>query len=151
MAEAVAAFGLAASVLQFIDFGLKIASNFKRFYKIETSKVGDIPNLRVINADLDTILKSVQNATTSSFDDGFCDLEQDVKDVGAGLQTILRSLAKTGEEKIRKRDALKSAFMLVWKEEEIKSFQTRLNRLKDKLTLQMLVSLRCVSSLTAST
>lgn len=143
MAEAVAAFSLAANVIQFIDFGARVASNFWRFYKFRENRASEIPDIRTITADLDMVLVRVQPVVeTDDSESGLRQLVNECQDVAAGLQKVLRSLAKVRTDKSTKRDALKAAFKVVWKEEEIKAFQTRLDQFRAQLTVHLLSSLR---------
>jgi|ERR1700722_18828219 hypothetical protein len=143
MAEAVAAFSLAANVIQFIDFTAKVASNFWRFYKIGGNGASEIPDIRTITADLNTVLLRVQlSAGNDDSESALRQLARECRNVATGLQKVLESLAKVRADKPTKQEALKAAFKLVWKEKEIKAFQTRLDQFRAQLTVHLLASLR---------
>ena len=56
MAEANAAFSLAANVVQFIDFGARYIGNFWSFYKAASNTDDDVPDVETINSDLQNVL-----------------------------------------------------------------------------------------------
>jgi hypothetical protein len=148
MAEAIAAFGLAANVVQFIDFGSKLTSSFWHLYKSGRDGVEEVsfaPHLQTMTSDLQNILDGLvdQESGDGSHDDsGLRKLAEDCKAQAAELQTLLGSLGTAGNGKFGKREALKAAFRAVWKEDEINSFEVRLGQFRQQLTLHLLSSLR---------
>jgi hypothetical protein len=52
MAEAIAAFSLAANVIQFIEFASHLTTSFWEFYKSASQTGDDGPDIETINADL---------------------------------------------------------------------------------------------------
>ena len=148
MAEAVAAFGLASSVLQFIDFGSKLTSSFWRLYTSSRNGVEEAscaPNLQTMTSDLQNILNELvdpESGDRSHDDSELCKLAKDCQAQAVELQNLLSSLSMAGSGKFGKREALKAAFKVVWKEDEIKSLETRLDQFRQQLILHLLSSLR---------
>ncbi|KAH0559273.1 hypothetical protein GP486_004211 [Trichoglossum hirsutum] len=148
MAEAIAAFSLAANIVQFIDFGSNFASNVCKIYWSGRDGAGEIPDLRKITDDLQEVLKGLQlpagnDGEIPGSERGIRQLAEQCQHVATEL---LNSLNKVSlPDKARKRDALKAAFKIIWKEEEIKSLQVRLEGFRHQLTLHLLASLRFAS------
>ena len=148
MAEAIAAFGLAGTVMQFIEFGSKLASSFWQLYKSGRDGAEDVffaPHLQTMTSDLQNILDCLVDSESqdrSHDDSGLCKLAEDCQMQAVELQSLLTSLNSAGSGKFGKREALKCAFKAVWKEDEIKSFETRLGQFRQQLILHLLTSLR---------
>lgn len=146
MAEGVAAFSLAANILQFIDFGARVVSNFWSFYKSNRKEANNVPDFSAINADLQRVLSDLQLPYDdgSGGDIGLVELAKDCRCVAEELKTVLQSLFKARVGNTGKRDALMAAFKLAWREDEIRSLQEQLNQFKHQLVIHLLASMRLV-------
>jgi hypothetical protein len=148
MAEAIAAFGLAATVMQFIEFGSKLTSSFWQLYKSSRDGEEDVsfaPHLQTMTSDLQNILDGLvgsESGDRSHDDCGLCKLAEHCQVQALKLQSLLNSLNIAGIGKFGKRESLKAAFKGVWKEDEIKSFEARLGQFRQQLILHLLASLR---------
>jgi hypothetical protein len=105
MAEAIAAFSLAANVVQFIDFGSRVTSNFWSFYKAASNTDDSLPDVEIINYDLQNILKELQSSPTSASKTGLAQLAQECQKAATQLEKILQPLitAKKRHEENEKR------------------------------------------------
>ena len=142
MAEALVAVGLASNIIQFIDFGSRFVSSAWRIYQTGESK-GELPH-ETIN-DLRTLLAQLRSSQTEA--------GQSNEDE-AGLQKLVGSCQRLADEllsslqkvnlpaKARKRDALKTAFKTMFKEDEIKSLQAKLDEFRQQLMLHLLSLIR---------
>lgn len=116
MAEAVATFGLAVNVIQFVDFGSKLTSSFWKFYKSSRDMGGEISfpqHLQTLTSDLQNIaegLAAPESEDAGYRDSGLCKLAQDCQIQAIKLQNLLSSLSIVGSGKFGKRDVLKAAF-----------------------------------------
>lgn len=145
MAEAIVIFGLAANIVQFLDFGSKFVTNVLKLYWSGRTGNGEIPELAKITVDLETILKGFQAPDGDSKEriEGENDLRQLAGECQTVVVDLLCSLNKiTSPDKTRKRDALRAAFRMTWKEEEIERLQERLIGFRQQLTLHLLALLR---------
>jgi hypothetical protein len=148
MAEAIAAFGLAANVIQFIEFGSKLTSSFWQLYKSSRDGVEEVsfaPHLQTMTSDLQSIVDGLvdpESGDRSDDESGLCKLAKGCQVQAVELQNLLSSLCVAGSGKYGKREALKAAFKAVWKENEIKSFETRLGQFRQQLSVHLLSSLR---------
>ncbi|MCJ1351493.1 MAG: hypothetical protein MMC33_001477 [Icmadophila ericetorum] len=109
MAETIAAFSLAANIIQFIDFGSRFVP------------AGNENEISDSERGLRQLAVQCLSATTE-----------------LSIQLSKVSLA----DKTRKRDALKVAFMVRWKKENIESLKARLEGFRHQLTLHLLAFLR---------
>ena len=150
MAEAIAALSLASNILQVIDSGSKFASTAYNIYKAAhhgLKDVDEVASLRVINVNLADALHDIRTQSggadpASESNQGIVNL---AKECAVLVEELLQSLNKLGlGDASRKRDALRAAFKLTWKGEEIGALQARLNDFRSQLTLSLLVSMRLV-------
>ncbi|KAI9685267.1 MAG: hypothetical protein M1822_004640 [Bathelium mastoideum] len=143
MAEAVAALGLAASILQFVDFGSRVASNFLKLYKSNRQDREDVPDLQRINTDLQKLLQNLQVPQAGcSEDTGLAELAKECQTAATDLDTLLKSLFKADTESHGKREALKASLKLVWKENDFRSLQERIDQFRNQLVIHLLTTLR---------
>lgn len=141
MMDPVVAFSLAGTVFQFLDSGTKFVKLARRLYQHGSDDTNDHVQLRKITEDLDAVLLTLKSTEND------CDREKSISQLAldcgktaARLLAILQKV-KTSED-TRKRDALKAAFRLIYKENEIKSLHDQLASFRDQLSLQLLLSLR---------
>ncbi|KAF2095990.1 hypothetical protein NA57DRAFT_59051 [Rhizodiscina lignyota] len=144
MAEAISAFGLAASILQVIDFSSNVVAKFWKFYRTTSDRSNECPDINSINSDLCRIVKDLQSSSdTSNNDAPLWKLARECQTAAEELQKILQSLLVAHSTTTsRKWNALKAAFRAVWKDEEIQSLRDRLERFKSQLILNLLCSIR---------
>ncbi len=150
MGEAIAAFSLAANIIQFVDFGGRLVSDAWSIHQKGRSGFGEILDVEKTTEDLKLTLVDLISPLESSENkkDSQRSLEELAEQCSRLASEMLSSLSKIGlSDKLRKRDALKAAFRMVWKEDEIKSQQMRLENIKHQLNLHILVSLRYANSL----
>jgi hypothetical protein len=145
MAEAVAAFSLAANIVQFIDFGSRFTRNVWKIYKSSRDVSDEILDHCKITSDLQEVLKNLQqpegvDQQIPTTERGLRELAEQCAAVAVELQSFLKRFSVP--ENVSKRDALKVAFKRLWKEEEIKSLEGRLDAFRNQLTFHLLTSLR---------
>ncbi len=139
MAEAVAGIGLAANVLQFLDFGSRFISLAWRIYTTGTNNVINGPSLQVLTKNLQDVLAGLHNQAPGD-QIGMAQLGEECSRVARQLLESLNSLVIP--EKGRKRDAIMVAFKTMWKRDQIKTLQQELDGFRQQLSLQLLISLR---------
>ena len=135
--EAVVAFGLAANIVPFIDAASKLVSLIWSLYFSSKEGLEEYTAFLKITQDLRSIL---ENLRTTEGGDGMQQIVGECQKLGSELESTLRKLNLS--DKIRKRDALKAAVKLLWKEDEIKVIQTKLDAFRSQLTLHLITSLR---------
>jgi hypothetical protein len=139
--DPVVAFSLAGTILQFIDSGTRFVGLAWGLYSSgsnDTSTYGDVLK---ITKDLDAILPQLKS--TESHSDAEKSISQLAADCGTTTTRFLAILHAAGAAgSARKRDAMKTAFRLTCKKDEIKSFQDQLSSFRNQLNLHLLLSLR---------
>src|ERR1700744_1315293 len=145
MAEAIAALSLASNILQVIDFGASFASTSWKIYQgARHSRQGldEIESLRNINENLRDVLRDIRTqydslTSTSESTDGIIAL---AKQCSTFVEELVQSLASLRLADVkRKRDAVRAAFKLSWKKDEIHDLESRLHGFRSQLTLSLLV------------
>ena len=144
MAEAIAAFSLAANVIQFIDFGSRVAANFYGYHKAASKSRDDAADLDIISRDLAQVLKNLQvPAPDSSINEtGLGRLAQECQKCAQQMDNKLQPMLKARLQQLGKRGAVIAAFKAAWKEDEMCSLQNQLDNFRSQLTLHLLASLR---------
>ena len=125
MAEAIVILG----VTQILDFGTKFLSRAWNLYSTGRDGIRDISDLESITIDLQKILQSLRAPVNDNgeLSGGQTDLRQLAEQCQLVATELLNLLPKISlPDKTSKRDALKAAFRLVWKEDEIRHLQVRL-------------------------
>jgi hypothetical protein len=141
MMDPVTAFSLAGTILQFVDSGTRFVMLAWRLYRSEPDDVNDHGDLLKITESLDAILPKLKSTESDSdTEKSVSQLALDCGKTAARLLAILQKVKAT--ENARKRDALKAAFRLTCKVDEIKSLQDRLSSFRNQLNLHLLLSLR---------
>ena len=139
--DPVTAFSLAGTILQFIDSGSRFIGLTWRLYRTGSGP-GDLPELTMLTKHLGQVLDILSpSSSSSSAGDGLFQLAGECKEVGSQLLSVLQTLRVSHP---RKRDALKLAFQMICKEDDIKSFQSRLDGFRAQFNLHLLVTLRLV-------
>ena len=147
MAEALVAVGLAANILQFIDVGSRFISNAWNICASGRQGLADLLDVQKTTEDLKNVLLSflTSNEASATLDNNESGLQQLVRNCERLANELLDSLHKIHlSEKSRKRDVLRTAFKMIWKEEELKSLQLRLNGFRQELVLHLLSLIRYV-------
>lgn len=147
MGEAVAALSLAANILQLVHCGLRFVSAAWGIYRSGQGGVDSFSDLHTISNDLEAVLRQIQTDTPGSAPrnsaSGRGGIFQLAEECAKVARQMLDSLENVGlPEKGRKREAVKAAFKLMWKSEEIKSLQRRLEEFRNELILNLVISLR---------
>ncbi|KAF2676622.1 hypothetical protein K458DRAFT_410325 [Lentithecium fluviatile CBS 122367] len=143
--DPVAAFSLAGTILQFIDSGTRFVGLARGLYRSGSDDTNSHGDLLKLTKSLDAVLPKLKS--TASDDDMEKSLNQLALDCGKTTARLLSILQKVKmAENARKRDALKAAFRLICKEDEIKSLQDQLSSFQNQLNLHLLLSLRDYAS-----
>lgn len=139
--DPVTAFSLAGTILQFIDTGSKFVLLAHRLYRTASEDDRERSDVSKVTGTLLDLLPKLKASADS--DDDEQNIRQLAKDCGRTALQLLNVLKKLNmPESPRKRDALKIAFRMIYKEDEIKLLQDRLNSFRAQLNLELLYSLR---------
>ena len=145
MAEALVAVGLASNIIQFIDVGSKFVSSAWRIYQTGETKA-DFQSETIV--DLKTVLARLKSSQT--------DPAQNDNEDEAGFQELVVKCQRLASElllslqkiklpsKARKRDAMKAAFKTIYRKDEIKSLQAKLDDFREQLIFHLLNLIRYI-------
>ncbi|KAI0867853.1 hypothetical protein GGS24DRAFT_495023 [Hypoxylon argillaceum] len=151
MAEAIATLNLASSILQVIDFASGFTTTAWKLYQADNRSwqgPDDIIELRNITTNLAGILRDLQPQSNVSGAAVHSDSESMIslaKECAVVVEELLQTLP-IETNATRKRDAIRMAFKLKWKSEDIRALSTRLTVSRSQLTLNLLVSMRQYAS-----
>jgi hypothetical protein len=147
--DPVTAFSLAGTVLQFIDSASRFVGLAWRLYRSGQDSAADVAELDVITKNLSNVLDGIPSSCSQQAPegsgyqkDGLLKLAGDCKKVASQLIDVLQSVKLSKNP--RKRDAVKTAFKLIWKEDEIKALHSRLDVFRSQFNLHLLISIRLV-------
>ena len=145
MAEAIAAISVAAGVVGLVDFGMRTVSTFWHFVRNGADAKTEIPDFKSTTHDLQELLKNLQSSSAHGNDipeheRSLYQLADDCQTVAGDLLKLLSKIDPSDQSS--KRDTLRAACKLVFKEDEMKSLQTRLEAFRSQLTLHLIASLR---------
>ena len=150
MAESIAAFGLAANAIQFVDFGSKILAVGYRLYRsnatgtVKNSKLQEVTQDLLKVADgLEASMKPLPQhfqTSLSTNDIQLRKLAQKCRDTCLELLAVLNKLKV--QDQSRKWDTLRIALRTVWSEDKIEALQRSLDRYRQELVLRILLALR---------
>ncbi|KAF2493004.1 hypothetical protein BU16DRAFT_514299, partial [Lophium mytilinum] len=136
--DPLAALGLAANVIQFVDFTSKLFSQTAAIYRSANGVSGETQELITITTGLQTLcarLASPQELGGYPAEDGLMSLAQGCKSAGDELVVALQKLRATGSHK--KWASLTTALITVWKQPQIDAMKRRLELYKSQLALQL--------------
>ena len=135
------AFSLAGTILQFVDSGARFIMLAQKMYQHGTDDIDAHVCLLRITEDLNAIipdLKPIQNG-----DNKGKGLNQLAVNCSQTAERLLAILQKTKTTKgSRKRDAIKAAFILIFRKDDILSLEGQLSSFQRQLSLHLLLSIR---------
>jgi hypothetical protein len=129
-----AAVGVAASILQVIDFGTRFIATAWQLSKSEQSFLASLEDLRKTSKNFRDAQRTLQSTDPGS-NTAIVSLVQ--KSIAIS-EEMTDSMDKIG----RGRSALKKAWLALWKEEKLKTLEVRLRDVQLDLTFHMTVDLR---------
>jgi hypothetical protein len=155
MAEAVAGLSLAANILQMVEYGGVFVTTAWKIYsaRTDTDIVKDFKQLQYLAKDVDKVLVSLEqdipavSSTCEGSDSGDPELARLAEECRKVTVEILEFVSKTGDQKswkTRMHRAVKEAFQLTWGQDKLNKLETKLDRMRNQLTLRLVHSLRCV-------
>ena len=148
MAEVLAALGLAANVIQFVDFGSSLTIKLWSLYRADRENVEALLDVETITRDLQKITAGLSGPSKlNSLDDkGLMRLAADCQAVATELLSLLVTLNGPKGKQRGKLEAMKSALRHIWKEADIDALRSRLDGFRSQISVHLLASLRSVAS-----
>lgn len=141
MAE-LAAVGLAANILAFLEFGGKTALKFHAFYMKASDDRELLPDLGIITKDLSRCLNKLKDESlgiSRTDDTSLLQLAQECQKTAQELQS---QLARLRPAKKSKTEATRRAWRAVWSENHIIRLQERLEAFRSQFHIHIVTDLR---------
>ncbi|ESZ92527.1 hypothetical protein SBOR_7099 [Sclerotinia borealis F-4128] len=147
------ALSLAGTIIQFVDFSLKVLAGTNELYKSGAEALTVHRQLSLVAEDLSKLSKRLSNSysdfsekrlLSTPADDSFMCICKAAAEVSTELNTKLNNLKVTAIGRRRKWQTLKQALKSVWSEKELKALMDRLALLKDSIQMHIAVDLRYV-------
>ncbi|KAF2441831.1 hypothetical protein P171DRAFT_465451 [Karstenula rhodostoma CBS 690.94] len=135
------ALGIAANVVQFIEFGSKLVSESHEIYKSATGTSTGIVELEMIYTDLIKFTKSLQTPNNSSQtpeEESLRQLAASCLTVANELLNIINALKVNADGHHRKWRSFRQAMKSTWKQTDIDNLQKRLADFRGQLTVRLL-------------
>ena len=146
MLDPFSALSLAATIVQFVDFGSKIVSGAVELYRSTEGSLTNNVELSTIVTDLSAISSGLEvqdrelSHRFSKDERALANLAVHCKSLADKFLDVLDDLSVKGPHK--KWKSVRQALRSVWKENEIRDIQKRLDSFRSQLTLRLLATLR---------
>ncbi|KAF2470927.1 uncharacterized protein BDR25DRAFT_152265, partial [Lindgomyces ingoldianus] len=140
--------GLAANIIQFIDFGYKVVVQAKDIRDSASGGSKENNEIETVTEDLKNITESLDqhlkreaaHQSKPTDESALQDLGRDCQSVAEELLAALKKLKTTG--KSNRWDCVRRALLCVWNKEKIVQLEHRLDRFRQQLTIRLLASAR---------
>lgn len=131
MAEALAAFGLASNIVQFVDFGIKLVSCGAELYSSAEGASKENTIMEKITLD---IKRNTQNLASGgvNHDEALRDLVKACNELARDLLAVLGTL-KIDVKKNRRMETMRKSLKNFQKRREIKDIYNRLCKVRDQI------------------
>ncbi|KAM0228577.1 hypothetical protein ACHAPO_010655 [Fusarium lateritium] len=147
--EAIVAFAVAGNVLQFIEATKKFTIKAHDIIKSGSNALKDLKELRVTSLGLKVVLKELQQGQ-KQIPTGITSTAESE----ARISTLASSCIKVVDELLKKLDEIKihdngrrmetimTAFRVMWNEKDISDLASRINKYREQLGIDVLISMR---------
>ncbi|APA15642.1 hypothetical protein sscle_15g104120 [Sclerotinia sclerotiorum 1980 UF-70] len=153
------ALSLAGTIIQFVDFSLKVIAGANELYKSGAESLNVHQQLGLAVDDLSTLSQRLSDSYSglcgsgvipAPADNSFICICKNATESSTELNSKLSSLKVTATGNRRKWQTLKQALKSVWSEKELIDLQNRLALLRDSIQMHIVVDLRDQLSLISS-
>jgi hypothetical protein len=147
--DPLSALSVAASVVQFVDFGTQILSKGKKLYKSVDGALPENIELEAAAVRLQSLTVPIKSSLRSASQSFLSETEQALEDICKGcvdvsdeLVPLLELLKLSEGNKHRKWKSCRQALKSMRSKEEIGEVASRLERFRNELGTHVLISLR---------
>ena len=146
--DPVTAFSLAGTILQFLDSGSRFIKLAHELYRAQGDTLTSLTDLHAITIAFQQELQDFNSSNINynhaeSQQDNIAQLAHRCEEVLVQLLTLVGKLNDATHH--RKQDALKRAFQMILKENEIKTLMSRLNDFRSEFSFHLLTLVRSVN------
>ena len=149
MADPITGFGLAANVIQFLEFGGKLFDTSRQIYR--RGALQDYTEIQLVAKDLRNLATSLEKSSKQQQDNDQCrDADTLLQSLSIECQNICNDLleildeleAQSGDTKRTKRKSFYVAIRTLWKTERIENLRRRMSEMRQELITHIIISLR---------
>jgi len=137
--EALAIVGLVGNIVQFIDFSGDVFSAMSKIHASDEGALAENLDIEKTTSSLRRLTTRLQN-TPLTGDTAVDSLSQACNDVGNELLEVLHRVKASGKR--NRHQSIWKAFLSVRRKGKIEGLERRLSRLREHLTLHIVVQLR---------
>lgn len=145
--DPISALGVAAAVVQFVDFGFELTSKSRELAKSSTGSLIDhrdlidaANRLEILDDRLQKSSAIVQQQKLSREEEALLEVSGKCRKTAGELRKTLESIAaKPGEGTFK---SFRQAFKAVWHKDSIENMRSRINDLQQQLCIHLLVVMR---------
>ena len=144
--DPVTALGLAAGILQFVDFGTKLFMTSYQTYKFSKGETDENEHIEKLTTDLKSVADSLEQnprgilGSPSDDDLNLLQLARQSHDIAQELLGILEKVKRKGKSKTW--GAVHAAMRAMWNKEEIQSKFQRLEEIRSHVNTRLLILVR---------
>jgi hypothetical protein len=135
MADALAAFGLASNIVQFVDAGIKLVSYGRELYCSEEGASKENTVIDKIAADIKLITQNLANGVVNN-DPALQEMVGKCAELAGDLHALLQVL-KIDTQKNRRMETMKKSLKSFRKRHEIKDIYDRLCKVRDQVCFHL--------------
>jgi hypothetical protein len=139
--EAIAAVSFAANVLQFIEYSHGLISEASEAYQSLSGTSAENVELELVTRSLRDLSSKISNQDGLVQDNGIKQIAESTRVVSTELLSTLDKL-RIRDGPHRKWRTLRHAIESVWKRQKIVQMQTRLENLRNQLSIQIILQVR---------
>ena len=146
--EPVTALGVAASIVNIVDFAIEVVSKGNKIYHSGDGSLSENHDLEVITNDMLLLQNKLQTSSSELIqgknlnedDKALRDLSTAANDIADQLLAGLNKVKVQG--RFRRWKSLRQAVKSVWSKREVDEMANRLAKIKHQIQMRLMVSLR---------
>jgi hypothetical protein len=145
MSEAIAALSLAANVLQMLDYGRQFVVAAWTIHDSRSDDLENVASLKTVSQNLSNVIKELEPNPlhqASELDQEMSSLVAEGHDLSTQILALLKKAGFQDDGKRSKMGTIKAAFFTVFKSEQLRTMESRLDRIQSRLTLTLVASFR---------
>lgn len=143
MAEALAALGLAANIIQFVDFGVRLFSSSRELYKSAEGALKENVELGEITSNIRLVAQSITNSTIGVDEPALREVAGTCLRLADELLATLHGLKVDGQ-KHRQAETLRKSLKGIRSRHKVKDIYDRLCKVREQICFHLSCLLKYV-------
>lgn len=144
----IAGLSLAANIFQMVEYGAQFTMTAYKIYDSGNDAIENFNSLQVLSKNLEEVIQRLVpaplQASASQSNEALVRLSHECKKTSTQMLETLEKIGLPKSGKIKKRDALQTAFKAYWNKSQIDALGKQLDSFRNQWTLQILEILRSV-------